>query len=507
MPKSYLARLIYGDKRTFASFRFDEIRALADQFCPAYAQNGRIFDEKDAEHNSPFLMLDLPNDEVATQIAKRMVLMKSIGRVWGQGRTLEELLASAKRFLASSESERRCLSTGTFKIRVFSFGISLAMEKQMTMVQKMLDLGWTVDVDMKSPDNVYWIFMDFGHNAKQRAKSQATPADLRPQNIYFCREIRQGEMRQQLKLYSLKTRPFIGPTSTLADLAFIMANMGKVRRGSLVLDPFVGTASLLVACGALGATCMGGDMDFCLLHSKTHKPKAKKKDLFMNFKHYNVPRPEIVCCDNSCPPWRRGRPMFDAIICDPPYGVRAGARKTGNRRLAMGKPLKSKVPLSQYTKPHVPSSVVYPVEDVMEDLVQLAAEQLVVGGRLVYLLPTYGEFQIDQLPQHECLQFVTQSAQYLTGGYMRRCITVEKVKEWAPGMNVQRRNKQTEPAPSFANVAKQLFPSRFKGGSSSKTGMAKSADTNDGKSTGTEAKAPPRKRKKTGSGAAGGAVQ
>ena len=51
---------------------------------------------------------------------------------------------------------------------------------------------------------------------------------------------------QELVKYDLKKRLYIGPTSLDHTLAIIMANSCLVKKGSLVLDPFVGTASVLV---------------------------------------------------------------------------------------------------------------------------------------------------------------------------------------------------------------------------------------------------------------------
>jgi tRNA (guanine10-N2)-methyltransferase len=51
---------------------------------------------------------------------------------------------------------------------------------------------------------------------------------------------------QEVAKYDLKKRLYIGPTSLDHHLAFLMGNASHVRKGSLVLDPFVGTASILV---------------------------------------------------------------------------------------------------------------------------------------------------------------------------------------------------------------------------------------------------------------------
>lgn len=47
--------------------------------------------------------------------------------------------------------------------------------------------------------------------------------------------------------YDLKKRLYIGPTSLDHSLAILMANASMIKKGSIVLDPFVGTASLLVS--------------------------------------------------------------------------------------------------------------------------------------------------------------------------------------------------------------------------------------------------------------------
>jgi tRNA G10 N-methylase Trm11 len=60
--------------------------------------------------------------------------------------------------------------------------------------------------------------------------------------------------------------------------------------------------------------------------------KIEKYDIFTNFNHYKFPLPEIMVSDFSRPPFHfdshRG-PLFDAIVCDPPYGVRARTHKVG----------------------------------------------------------------------------------------------------------------------------------------------------------------------------------
>jgi tRNA (guanine10-N2)-methyltransferase len=68
--------------------------------------------------------------------------------------------------------------------------------------------------------------------------------------IYFGLQLvtnRIGEDTYHFK-YDLKKRPYLGPTSTDHQLAFLMANQGQIQPGDFVYDPFAGTGSIVMAC-------------------------------------------------------------------------------------------------------------------------------------------------------------------------------------------------------------------------------------------------------------------
>ena len=90
-------------------------------------------------------------------------------------------------------------------------------------------------------------------------------------------------------------------------------------------------------------------------------------------------------CDNAHPVWKTAA-VLDAIICDPPYGVRAGARKTGARDKII-KPIPE-----EHRATHIPGTVGYGIGDVMIDLLNFGVKYLRVGGRLVYWLPTTRDY-------------------------------------------------------------------------------------------------------------------
>ena len=54
--------------------------------------------------------------------------------------------------------------------------------------------------------------------------------------------------------FDLKKRHYIGPTSTCAELAFLMSNQIQTKKGSFIWDCFVGTGSLHCPCGGLNSS-------------------------------------------------------------------------------------------------------------------------------------------------------------------------------------------------------------------------------------------------------------
>lgn len=53
-----------------------------------------------------------------------------------------------------------------------------------------------------------------------------------------------------------------------SSLAFLMCNLAKLRSGHFVMDPFCGTCSILISASAMGAYCIGGDLDIKILRGK-----------------------------------------------------------------------------------------------------------------------------------------------------------------------------------------------------------------------------------------------
>lgn len=106
-------------------------------------------------------------------------------------------------------------------------------------------------------------------------------------------------------------------------------------------------------------------MELFFLVSAAHKP-------IDNFHQYQLPTPiGLVRCDNSRPVFRDAiGGWLDQIVCDPPYGVRAGGRKSGSRKY-------QKTPYEikeELRKDHIPATRPYELGECIADLLEFAAK-------------------------------------------------------------------------------------------------------------------------------------
>lgn len=286
---------------------------------------------------------------------------------------------------------------------------------------------------MKEPTNEYIMIREVELNylgsavyPRQDCDKKPIPEnDARPPlAVYFGRILGQGRAtkgRGDVERYSLKKRTYLGPTSMDAELSFIMSNLGHVEKGKYVMDPFVGTGSILLSCAIRGAFCIGTDIDIRVLRGRNEHENVRS-----NFAQFGLPRPELVRSDNAMynRHYRRSTiPLYDSIVTDPPYGIRAGARRSGSR-LENPKPVEE-----EWRHDHIAQTKPYEVADVMADLLDMAARTLLLGGRLVYVIPSFStDFSVENdLPRHACLEFIHSCYQPFSPELGRRIVTMKKV--------------------------------------------------------------------------------
>ena len=119
---------------------------------------------------------------------------------------------------------------------------------------------------------------------------------------------------------SLKKRLFIGNTTMDPQLSLLMANLSQVQNDHLILDPFVGTGSILLACAQFGGQVCGSDIDFLMVHARTkpsrvgQKKRIKGESFKGNFQQYQLSSKliDVIVADASNSPWN-SKLKFDAI--------------------------------------------------------------------------------------------------------------------------------------------------------------------------------------------------
>jgi tRNA (guanine10-N2)-methyltransferase len=379
---------------------------------------------------------------VASTILSRCTLVRSVLEVWGYGDSLETCAQDAIQFRNNNTKNMPHNVTSyeamTWSFTIQTLGTKYNREEQNDMRKPFagLNLG---RVCLDKPDLDLRLIREAELDVKgnpAHPKISHTGEILLPKGPpavawYFGRvlQVESSLLRRPLLFsqQSLKKRKYLGPTSMDAELSNVMANLAQVKPGSVVLDPFCGTGSILISCALLGAYCVGMDIDIRVLRGS-----GETGGVASNFRQFGLPAPELVRADNHLynRHWRNtSANLYDAIVCDPPYGIRAGARKSGSKRRIV-------VPVKpELRNVHIAQTRPYPVADVMTDLLDTAARILTIGGHLVYILPSFAEtfsFERD-LPVHPCLETTHVCFQPFSADLGRRIVALRKMRDPCAG--------------------------------------------------------------------------
>lgn len=380
--------------------------------------------------------------DLITSLA-RCTLIRSVIELWGAGSTIEECVKVTKDGNFQKRHEQGShlgdaatkYEDRTFKITIHTLGSTYTREEQNDMRSQFSFLAFPGAVQMKNPNDEYLFIREVelddkggaiyprhsGENREIIPENDARP----PIGCYFGRVLGVGRNWRgsgRLEQYSLKKRAYLGPTSMDSELSLIMTNLAQVKKGSFAFDPFVGTGSILLTAALRGAYAFGTDIDLRVLRGR-----SQTENIVTNFSQYGLPPPELVRSDNAIyhRHFRQHLPLFDAIVTDPPYGIRAGARKSGSRKDEV-RPV-----LDEHRHDHIAQTKPYVVSDVMSDLLNVAAMTLRMGGRLCYVIPSMQDFnESEDLPRHDCLRLVSVCYQPLQTELGRRTVTMEKVREY-----------------------------------------------------------------------------
>ena len=328
----YLATFIFNNN--FYNFCLPELISIAE----LYNLKNFTYNKDTFSYNiqkEPYITISfdgVENPDLCKKLIERCTLLKNIIKVYGEGSSMDEVIDDIEKN-NMKEFKDEVESLKSFRFDIDFRGKCETRDIELEMINKFDKFGFKAKVDIKNAERIFVIFRNSVENQKTK--------EIISTKYYFGIEMA-GKDEKKLHFYTkyvLTKRKYIGPTATDHLLSFLMANFAQIKEGQMVIDPFVGTGSLLIPPSHYKALCFGCDLDVRVLRGysvgytrkseEDKTPQKKQGNIFSNFDDYNFPRPQIIRQDINKPAFRKKNLFFDAIICDPPYGWRAGVRKTG----------------------------------------------------------------------------------------------------------------------------------------------------------------------------------
>jgi len=311
-------RYLFWCANEHLDFRIPEFEALAKMF-------DLKLDWAEKNEEKPWVILNLASEEEASKLLSRSVASKWCLELWGKGASLEGMHTEVKECtLALKYAEN------SFKFRVEGYSKKLGSKDKIKRIDSFSYLPLKGPVRLDGPDVTLMCLEYYGEDHNHAP-------DL-PLQAFFGRLVGEGQ-RQLMSLLSIKKRKFIGNTTMDPQLALYMANLACVKPNDLVFDPFVGTGSLLLACAQFGAYSAGADIDYLMLHARTRpsrvgqKVRAMDESLKANFQQLGLEDKflDVAVADAALNTWREEH-FLDAIVADPPYGIREPTSRVGTEK-------------------------------------------------------------------------------------------------------------------------------------------------------------------------------
>ncbi|KZV63371.1 tRNA guanosine-2'-O-methyltransferase [Peniophora sp. CONT] len=426
MPNQYL--IVFAQAHT--DFRLPELRSVSE------LHGFDIGVPAEFDVTRPFGVVELESEEYAKLLARRCILVRSIYEFYARGTSYDQLHAANA--LARSKWEKYVSDT-SFKFFINGYNQSIPQRRQREVMEDFSYMEFLGKIDMKTPEVVLGCFEEYRDTAGTTRGKHDGDGDFR--EVFFGRLIEEGTARPLLTKFDVKKRAYFGNTSMEAEISLLMANQTLAAPGKLVYDPFAGTGSMLYTAAHFGALVFGSDIDGRQMRGKGNQPGIMRAAA-----QYEVDERVLDLCtfDVTRNPLRCGG-FFDAIVTDPPYGVRAGAKRLGRKRPRPGQGTSG--PRPDDNAPYIPPTKPYELSALATDLVLLARYLLKPRGRLVFFLPTvteeYQEVDVEGLVC-EGMEVVANSVQDF-GAWGRRLITMRKTSETEhPPPTFEERDAETE---------------------------------------------------------------
>lgn len=180
----------------------------------------------------------------------------------------------------------------------------------------------------------------------------------------------------------------LGPTAMLPELAALSCSLAAVRSGSLVLDPFCGTGSLLAAAADTGAALtVGSDIDsthFARVSGSGGLGSSQQQDGGAGAAPVLL-QADVACLQQLLPP-----ATVDALVTDLPYGYRTEVAVDGAATAAAASAAATAAAADGSADGDLAPAAAQEAESwqhLLAVLLRLASHVLVPGGRMLAWMP------------------------------------------------------------------------------------------------------------------------
>ena len=145
--------------------------------------------------------------------------------------------------------KRELLSPESFSFTVFGQYKKLARKTKIEHIEQLALPQIQGKCDLASPDRVFILGELYEYPSQKLLR------------VFWGKDLFKIQKRTPFNSrYALTNRLMLGPTSTEHNLAFLMANMGQAHKDQILIDPFLGTGSILIACSHFEALCFGSEI-------------------------------------------------------------------------------------------------------------------------------------------------------------------------------------------------------------------------------------------------------
>lgn len=408
-----------GVEKNYVLPQFEFLAALNTSQCSTFAKSLAL---RPFFHSStiPFYSIRYGDDIVGpnftkdlADVSRRCILTYGLFHLLAAGKNPSDTAASACK---ASNSKGYNHKKGVFSTTIPKYSLSTKLGKRWRVgVVGVSDQNEEILLSSRQKENAVNAFQPFLHGTAgldptlRQLDERGPPPELdffififpKCGQVLLCLRLAQGPGTGKGYTFASKPRrprsgvlkalaayrekaTFISPTAMDPELAWVMNNMGGVRKRSRVFDPFMGSGSLLFTASLLGAEeLFGSDAAQELMGGESRVNKQliiksfayDKNDFSQWVDSLTSPVPVLTQADilsrQLHPLFRSG--YYDSIVTDPPYNIKAkvfGKAETATDTKAATARQQTIIP-------------------VIFALIDIAASVLVPGGRLVFFLPEW----------------------------------------------------------------------------------------------------------------------